>query len=458
MQQTMSEYVVCINSFLRPLGNASLAANVVSSCDFSKLSESGTEQKFKALGALFALGKFDEFIAIVQQLDFNDLSDDLRNYLLLGFKIVFDPIVTNKSEYFVRLPASALLQLLIAINPKLMLAHKTAKKTVKTDQIISLDYAGKIHRSINGVVFFRDFFYGTGSRKHEFGHRITSALASQGWQVFLTGIDQIMQFSSDVEYDFAMVDIVFDEGPIESLYEKISHLKRFFRKIFIINPDPWDGFHDDNLNMAADIIDYLWGFTSEWSMVLSPAYKGRTLLFPNVGGFDHIVDNGISPPDWNSFSINFTGSVEAFNINRMYWILEIISRNLPVDINVTNAFTDDQLDREASLNLYARKLASTSAALNLTTRKDGAQILTGRSIEIISLRRLLIQESCPPFHYYFNKGEHFLEFSDIEELSAIIEFLSAHPAVGKNISLQAWQFYQERYSCKKMVEHIQTYL
>ena len=81
-----------------------------------------------------------------------------------------------------------------------------------------------------------------------------------------------------------------------------------------------------------------------------------------------------------------------------------------------------------------------------------------RPTEILSLNRLLIQENCPAFHSYYVEGEHFLEFSDIEGLSNIIDFLRSHPKVAQKICENGHRFYLERYSCRKLVEHIQTLL
>lgn len=460
MQTNLSEFYsyIYMYHFLYPLEKPHLAKIMVTSVDLSKLPDAGIGTKLQTLGALLSQQKFDEFTRVLQRLDFRDIPEQLKGDLVLGFKILMEEYLLKREAAAAQLSASALLQLLIAISPDLLLAHQKTANTVKPREPVSLDYANHIRKSVKGIVFFREFMYGPGTRKHEFGHRIQSALASQGWHVPLVPVDQIKSFSSDTLYDFAMVDTAFYGDSIENLFDLVSHLKRFFRKVFIINPDPWDGYHNENLSKASSIIDYLWGFTADWEMTYSPLYQGRVLLFPNVGGFDHLIDTVVTDPDWNSCTFNFTGSIEVYNINRMYWILEAISRNLAIEINMSQGWHDDHLDRETSLNLYARKLASTHASLNMTTRRDGSRILTGRSIEVISLKRLLIQEYCPSFDHYFTEGEHFLEFSTIEELSTTIELLKSHPATAKTICQQGYQYYQERYSCKKMVEHVQTFL
>lgn len=458
MQTDASIFYSYMYHFLYPLEKPHLAMSIVSSCNLAELPEAPIETKLQTLGALLSLQKFDTFMQTVQRLSFKEIPEQLKGDLPLGCKILMEVYLSRKAERSAQLSAAALLQLLIAISPELILAHQKPINTVTSESLVNLEYADSIHLSVKGIVFSREFIYGPGSRKHEFGHRIQTALASQGWQVGLLPADQIKIFSSDILYDFAMVDTAAYGDSVENLFEIVSHLKRFFRKVFVLNPDPWDGFHNENLSKASDFIDYLWGFSADWEMVHSPPYKDRVLVFPNVGGFDHLAGTVVADPDWNSCTFNFTGSVEYHNINRIYWILEIISRNLNVDINISQVSHDDHLDREASLNLYAQKLASTNASLNMITRCDGSRILTGRSIEVISLKRLLIQEKCPAFKYYFVEGEHFLEFSCIDELATIHDFLRAHPAAAKTISQRGYQYYHEKYSCKKMVEHIQTFL
>lgn len=147
-----------------------------------------------------------------------------------------------------------------------------------------------------------------------------------------------------------------------------------------------------------------------------------------------------------------------YNLNRIAWLLEFIHFDLPMELNITDPEVDDGLDPMYSQQVYAQKLAATHSAISLITRMDGSRPFTGRSFEVISLNRLLVQETCPAFHNYFEEGEHFLEFSDIDELSTIIEFLRSHPKMAQMVSFQGYQFYKERYSSKKLVEHIQTFL
>lgn len=301
---------------------------------------------------------------------------------------------------------------------------------------------------------------GENSRKHEFGYRIASAFTSCGWAAELRPVQDIVNFKSLGVYDFAMVDsIIFAQALTdEQISDHLSNLKRYFKKVIIIEPDAWTGQHDNKLLIHSEIIDYIWGFTSDWPLLQRSEYKNRSILFPNVGGFENSTNYNTTTNKSCKHGFNFTGSVEGYNINRMYWMLNFIKHKMPVDIYITKPTIDDGLSRNESLLKYAQLLASTSCVINLSTRCDGSRIINGRTSEVFSINRLLIQEACPALRQYYVEGEHFLEFSEVDDLQTTVEFLRSHPQAGKTICTQGHQFYLERYSCRKMVEHIQTLL
>jgi len=453
-QEKINSY---LNSLIYTFSRPRFRDVVLSAVNISSLQKAGTEAKFISLGALIGAEKFDEFSELVELIDFDDVPFEDRTHLANCIFNIFSGNVLSNSIVSAPL-AAALTQLLSRLAPDAVLAHKLNHGSLNKATLIDFNYAKNINTSVSGVVFFREFLYGPGSRKHEFGHRIQSSLASQGWDVSLLTLDELSQYSTPNKLDFALLDILafWQKPPLDHICSTLLHLKRFFRKIIIIEPDPWTGLYDDMLRAISDHVDYIWGFLADWSLTNDPCYKEKSILFPNVGGFDHLPYNKQIGLDWDECTFNFTGSVQGYNLNRVYWILELISRKLPIKVNITQPGVDDGLDRESSLQLYAQTLASTHASLNMTTRKDGSRIVTARSVEVISLNRLLIQERCPGFQYYYVEGEHFLEFSDIENLCVIIDFLRSHPKVAQRICSQGYQFYKDRYSSRKLVEHFQT--
>jgi hypothetical protein len=411
------------------------------------------------LGTLFFRGEFKKIASLASQLRCSDIPLAERELLPVA-------VFTELYEIFRacgRLTpdfAQALLAVLVAIQPQVVLAHQIKPAGKAAPGVVTLAYAPEVRASVTGAIFFREFMSGPGSRKHEFGYRIQSALASQGWDISLYPLEELFRYSAPEIKDFVLIDVeVFTEiTRPEYMGDLLAYVRRSFRKIIIIEPDPWAGLHDAALRGVVECIDYVWGFTSEWDILSEPCFRNKGILFPNVGGFDHLGHVKGVESRAATCTFNFTGSVQGYNVNRTFWILELLRCQKPVGINVTYPGIDDGLDHESSLQLYAQALAATQTSLNFITRKDGSRIITGRSIEIISLNRLLVQERCPAFGNYFADGEHFLEFETIDELVTCIDFLNTYPKVADDISSRGYHFYQERYSCRKLVEHIQTLL
>lgn len=436
------------------VSNPRMAEVLSSSVTIDKVMASDVNTKLMGLGALFTSGKLDECIQLADQLDLSDIPDEEASLLVL---IIFSKFYEHGTINHQN--SDAFKHLLTSICPKALQSHKKYKKPLSPQPLIQLDYSHMVNAHVSGVVFFSEFIFGPGSRKCEVGYRIQKALSSQGWDVSLSTVGDIWDYSDLTQKDFAIIDVfAFYQMPFEDICAIISRLKRFFRKIIMVDTDVWAGRSDDMLRSIEGSIDYIWGFTADWCLVDEPAFKDRSIIFPNFGGFDHLDDIIGRATDWSSCTFNFTGSVQPYNINRISWLLDFCYRNLPVEIKITNPKADDGLDHASSQRLYAMEVASTNAAINLTTRTDGTRIVTGRSIEVISLNRLLIQESCPVFNRYFVEGEHFLEFCDTDELAVTIEFLRSHPQTAQMLCSQGYIFYKEKYSCKKLVQHFQTLL
>lgn len=448
-----------VESLIYYIAKPAMSEQIAASFETDSLPQADTGAQLLILGALLTTGRFDEFSQLTGKLDFGAHTAEERSQLAHCIFTTFSETLLANYATSSR-HAAAILQLLTVISPESILAHRSGCEPPAGQALIELDYAQQISPSVSGAVFSRENSFGPGSRKSEFGYRIQSSLASQGWNVALLPLKELFSYAAPCRQDFVLVDVglFWKLPPLDQLHELLAYLKRHFRKVIIFEPDPWTGFYDQLLRSIADRVDYIWGFTPDWDLTQDPCYRNKSIMFPNVGGFEQLAPPHRHDLDWSSCSFNFTGSVQGYNLNRVYWILEAIRLNLPLEVLITNPGVDDGLDCESSLKLYIQKLLSSHASLNLATRKDGSRMLTGRAVEVISLNRLLIQECCPALRRYYVEGEHFLEFKEIEGLASSIHFLESHPRVAQTICSQGYQFYLERYSCRKMVEHIQTLL
>jgi hypothetical protein len=451
MPDKMTQYV---NNFLYSLSRPHIAKALKSSVDFEKLQHADAGTKLMSLGALLTSGNPDDCIQLADQLDFNDITLDDRSLIAL---IIFSKFYEHGLvDHHL---ANPLKHVLAAICPEALQTHMQIKEFLPHKPLIKLDYLPTISTSVTGAIFFSEFIFAPGSRKCEGGHRIHKALTSQGWDVSLFTIGEIFHYSSPAQIDFVIIDVLaFYQMPTVDICDTLSRLRRFFRKIIMVDTDVWAGRSDEMLRSISSHIDYIWGFTVDWPLTREPDFTERSIVFPYFGGFDHLDTIIEAALDWNICTYNFTGSVQAYNLNRIGWLLDLMHRRLPVDIKITSPDIDDGLDPGCSQHMYAQTIAATHAAINLTTRMDGSRPATGRSFEVISLNRLLIQENCPVFHRYFTEGEHFLEFADVSGLAEIIESIQLSPEKAKAICTAGHRFYGEKYSCKKLVEHFQTFL
>jgi len=413
-------------------------------------------------GALLASGKIDAFKELVEQTDFSAMpNNDRVVFVATLFRSFQKQLVTVPgNETCVEALHCLSHNLLPMLQPQKQAAPDDREVSNNRHQLIQLPYSSKIMPGLKGIVTFREYFVGPGSRKHEFGFRIQTALASSGWDVSLLSSNELKTFSSAVVYDFALIDIAYLNAlpSFEAAITEILKLRKYFRKIILLEPDPWCAEHAGLFGSVIEHIDYIWGFTSDWPLLSEQRFAEKAILFPNVAGFDDMLTEKEMLDDWNGCTFSFVGSIGIPNLPRVFWALESLRRKLPIKYIITEPGMDDGLSRGESLENYAKLLAGSHVGINYVNRQDGSRILTGRTLEIISLKRLLLQETCPAMHSYFKEGEHFLEFSDIDELDTAIEFLSTHTKTAKMIASEGFKYYMEHYSGKKFVEHFQTLL
>lgn len=452
-----------INAFALPLLNQGAAARLSEEYRPEQIAGYSIERKLSLSGALLAVGRIGDYRHLVEHTDYNVLSFNdrvtfadtlfrsLQTYLCEG----------NVSETCVE----ALIHITRALLPSVMFPGQDgithSDSLTYFNEPVQLSYASSINPNVNGIVFFRDNVMGPGSRKHEFGLRIQKSLASQGWKVSLQSSEQLLGFSTTAIYDFVLIDIALLNiagMPREQVVDMLIKIRRNSLKIIVVEPDPWCPEHNKLFVDILDYVDFIWGFSTDWQLLREKKFSDKAILFPNVGGFDDLTALAGSLPDWNRCTFSFIGSIGIPNLHRMYWCLESLHRKLPIRYTITIPGRDDGMGREASLLNYATLLSASHVGINYVKRFDGTRILTGRTIELISLKRLLLQETCPAMKSYFVEGEHFLEFSDMNGLCNAIDFIRTHPKTAQFIAREGHEYYLQHYSCKKLVEHFQTCL
>lgn len=449
------------NAFAYPLLKPALAQSLADQYCVGDINTRSLNQNVMYLGALLAVGRIDEYQSLVEHTDFNQLSyNDRVTFVDSLFRAFQNQLcASGNNEIFVE----ALLSITRALLPSVMYPTRKAVNFSgeENTKLIRLPYASRIVPHVKGMVFFRQLFMGPGSRKHEFGFRIQKCLASQGWDVGLLSPHSMQSFSTSDLFDFALIDIALLNAltPTDDpVIEVLKRIRRSFRKVIVVEPDPWCTEHVPLLESIMEYVDFVWGFTADWPFLDQPRCKGKTIRFPNVGGFDGMVPERESLNDWKKCTFGFVGSIGIANLTRVYWTLESLHRKLPINYIITDPGQDDGKECEESLHSYARLLSASHVNINYVTRLDGSKMLTGRTLETISLKRLLLQETLPTMSSYFVEGEHFLDFYDIEGLSAAIEFIKMHPKSAQMIAREGYEYYLQHYSGRKLVEHFQVLL
>lgn len=446
-----------INAFVQKnLHFSSLILDQTRGAEFSKAT---IEDKILLICALMNSGDEVGLEDAINAMNFSELDARARTSLAFALFRVFCKKVGNQLVPAIDTGRYQYLQKILArISPANLLSHELGYQE-NSGGLVELDYDSRISKKVTGSVFFREFILGPGSRRHEMGHRIWTSLSSQGWTIDLHNLEGLMSYSAYGLKDVVFIDaFVFNTYTADVLIQIFEGIRKKFSKVIIVELDSWAGTSDQSLQSCSELIDYIWGFNVNWRPANSETFKDRTIVFPALGGFDHISQWHLPAIDWDACSVNFTGSVMGYNFNRIYWILELFSRSIPVKIYLTEPSIDDGLGVEESLTNYAMLLASTNASVNFTTRPGGDRIMTGRSSEVISLARLLLQESCPVFNCYYVEGEHFFEFTNFEGLVSLIDFLKSHPKTAQLVCKNGHDFYLSRYSSRKLVQHLQTWL
>jgi hypothetical protein len=118
----------------------------------------------------------------------------------------------------------------------------------------------------------------------------------------------------------------------------------------------------------------------------------------------------------------FVGSVYADSISRLVWWAETARRGVPLDFLETDHAAARRSDLEF-VNLFRAYRLS----VNFTRRPTGVTILTARTLQAPLAGGALLEEDSIDSAYFLRRGEHYLGFETIGELTALIEQLLDDP-------------------------------
>lgn len=228
-------------------------------------------------------------------------------------------------------------------------------------------------------------------------------------------------------------------------------------KIVAILYDGWGGRVNTIMDQAAPLLDVIWTADSP----SLPIWNRPELANKVLQSMLPLFAMGPGSPDIPLIpELYFRGTLQGWNWPRAFWLTAIEHLNIPLKTRVARTLkvADDGLPHLESYALYMRELGAATCALNLTMRQNQERVVVGRGFEIPFSGSLLIQEATPDMDYFFVLGEHYLEFTSIAELSAIMRFITHKPQEAEEIRRRGNAFAIDRYSNEKLIGYLDKLL
>ena len=302
-------------------------------------------------------------------------------------------------------------------------------------------------------------------REPDSGPRIVHAMNQYGWQTeFLSIVDGVNWWQIIPEICRQHnIDVLIIEDDLICMNELTRRIRaQMIDEVRHDNPhikvggylcDSW--VQPAILKETSRILDFIWDFTSfSLSIWKEPNLAHKMICLPCP--FTDIFGSTNQPLIPELF---FSGSVKGFNWHRAFWVAATNHLKLPVNVKIT-AHLQDGLPVLESFALYMQSLTESTCCLNFTMRPDinHSRIVTGRSFEAILSGALLVQELTPDMHHFFVPGKHYLEFSSISELSAIVQFIRENREKAEEIRRCGYEFAKEQYNDEKLIGYLEKHI
>jgi hypothetical protein len=373
----------------------------------------GGNPLFSALRILFEIydRRIGDAQAALERFRWNDAQiawlahTDFRKFFIAGLKLSASGQAPLDAEQ-----AAILLDFAFRFDKRLQGVGVPEPGAENPPTLLSFDppAAGPMPRT---AFYARRHFFGQASRPHDFGPRMQTAFEAAGGELVLT--DPNLDGTEPVPCDLALIDdtALFpkDQAAKRQFLEKV---RKVSGKVCLLEPDPWMAHFPTRLAQNADLYDFIW--TMAPSMAEAGDLAKPFCLIPFPVGFGTLFDR-LPPPVQGA---SFCGAIEDYNFHRYYWFLANAKAGCPMDF-VWTSHAPAGMSVEQELDDYLRRLLRTEACVSFSMRADGRRAVVGRSFDAIRAGRLLLQEACREFEYYFTPGRHFLRFDSIEELNRL---------------------------------------
>jgi hypothetical protein len=340
-------------------------------------------------------------------------------------------------------------------------------RTSRADQIIDLGNWDDPSSTPRRVLFLmRKFYIGPQGREHDIGPRTVAGFASGGWPCLSidptydgrewVGADaeKLLGLAQDYQPDLILIDfcgLAMGGDPWPAFFNACRHALPGTR-IALAHFDAWQQETWPGMLALAPYVDLVWGPFPGLAIWDHPNLRDKVTFAPFMTGVR--LDE---PARLRHNQTVFQGGVEGYNASRAFWLKRARDENLPITIMHTN-HSDDGRPPLESYRRYFETFLSVERILNFSMRQDGTKIVTGRTWEAVFAGACLIQESSPNIDYYLQAGQHYLSFSNFDELRDIVMTLDHDPDIGRAIARAGQEFFLQRFDDPHLVRHFEQRL
>ena len=322
--------------------------------------------------------------------------------------------------------------------------------------------AAASHRDCRAVIAVRKLVFpqNPNSRLLDVGPRIGAAMRAYGWRptfcpMLFTGpladFQSVVDCCEQTQAELLILDdyYILDQQlhPVRSAI--LARLRASLPGIRVIalHLDPWE-VPTPVLASTASAVDFVWTPFPSMPVWNEPVFAGKMIYIPLPSAGTSAI-----PTTPLSGTMAFIGSIFGYNWHRVFWLAVAKHLSLPIHFQLST-HASDGLSVLDSYQAYIRSVEATGCALNFSMRPDLSRIITGRTFEAILGGALLAQEVNPDMDYYFISGEHYLAFSTVPELRAIVRFIAEHPDEAEEIRKAGNAYARVTYDDAVLIGHL----
>jgi hypothetical protein len=136
------------------------------------------------------------------------------------------------------------------------------------------------------------------------------------------------------------------------------------------------------------------------------------------------------------------GGVNFANTTRLIWWAAAGQSALPIDIIETAFAGENRLTPER----YAAQMREGLLTINLSRRATGVPIITGRTIETLTVGGVLLEEDSFDTRYFLRPGVDYVPFQTWTDLSELVPALVGDPARRQQLARDGQQWAQRHFS------------